>query len=261
MKKYFTAVVLSLKDYKYFSLDFFYGLLAIPIQVCVIYLFWKYSLNNTKILSYTASSLGKYFIYTNVLQLSFLPAMFVTYETWDSINKGEISLWIVKPLNYPLYIFSKKFGNFIFKFIICMFVFSGIEIIFKLNFSYKSLILGIVLSILGFIILFQIQFLIGICTFWVGKVLTLRDNIMNLTFLFGGQLLPINMLPRIISNISKYLPMQYIYYLPANVLSNNFSINEISFYIKIEVIWIIIFFIATNILWNLGIKRYSPNGG
>lgn len=261
MKKYFRTLLLTLKDYKHFSLDFFYSLLSIPIQVFVIYLFWKYSLKSSKVLSYTSNSLCQYFILVNIIQLSFFLAMLVTYEIWNSINKGDISLWLLRPLNYPVYIFFQKFGEFFLKFIVCISIFSVVKIFFNLGFNFKNIILGIFLSIFGFILLFQIQFLIGICTFWVGKVLTLRDNIMNLTFLFGGQLLPINMFPKIIQKISMFLPMQYIYYFPARVLSDNFSITELLFYIKIEIVWIFVFSILINVLWKKGTKRYCPQGG
>ncbi|AWZ48533.1 hypothetical protein C3495_06750 [Clostridiaceae bacterium 14S0207] len=261
MKKYFRSSLLTLKDYKHFSTDFLYSLLAIPIQVFVIYLFWKYSLQNTKVLSYTSTSLCKYFVFINIIQLSCFPAMIVTYEVWNEINKGDISLWILKPISYPLYVFSKKFSEFLIKFLLATGLVEVITIFMGLSFNFKDFTLGTLLSLLGFILLFQIQFVIGLCTFWVGKVLTLRDNIMYLTFLLGGQLLPINMFPKIIQKVSLILPMQYIYYVPSRVLSNTYNMSEFSLYIKIELAWVVIFSVIIKLLWNKGLRRYSPQGG
>lgn len=261
MNKYFRTALLKIYDFNYFKTDFFLSFLSIPIQVVVIYLFWKNSFMSNSIADFNVYSMGKYYLYLNFIQVSYACAIKVTYEIFNEINTGNISIWILKPISYPYYIFIQKFSEFIIKIIISTTGLFIISLIFNFNIYAKDLLLAIVFSILGFIIIFEIHFLIGIITFWVKNVLSLRDNIMSLTYLFGGQLLPLSIMPNAIQKISSVLPIKYIYYAPCKVFSGVYSHTELLMILLNYSFWIITLIIILKITWKKGLLRINVQGG
>ena len=261
MNKYFRTALLKIYDFKYFKTDFFLSFLSIPLQVIVIYLFWKNSFINNSIGDFNIYNISKYYLYLNFLQISYFGAIKVTYDIFNEINTGNISIWILKPISYPFYIFIQTFTEFIIKVLISSIGLTVISLVLNLNVSIMDLVLSLLFSILGFIIVFQVHFLIGIVTFWVKNVLSLRDNIMNITYLFGGQLLPLSIMPTTIQKLSSFLPIKYIYYAPCKIFPGVYSYTELLMILTNYSFWILIFIVVIKIVWKKGLVRINVQGG
>ncbi len=259
MKKYLKTLRLSLLDAHVFQLEFFLSFISIPVQLLVTYFFWQgVNLSGSKQVIQVDDLLAYYFL-LQILQISFSSAMYVTYELWEDINSGKIISWLTRPIYYPLYTFAKKVPAFLLSLLTSLCILVGVFQIFKFNWSASSLILGFVSSSLGFILLFQIQYIIGTLTFWLKKVLMLRDAILSFLFLLGGFVLPIDLTPKIIQDISFYTPTPYVYYLPAKIFSGGADINRITGFGG-QLFWVIFFQILLMWLWKKGTRDKVSQG-
>ncbi|MDL2248351.1 ABC-2 family transporter protein [Tyzzerella sp. OttesenSCG-928-J15] len=250
MNKYLTIINMSIKDEKIFKVNYYLSFASVPIQIFISYFFWKYALNSNDVNGFTLINIILYFIFMKLLQIAYQPAMYTTYDLWNDINTGTIIVWLFKPISYPLYIFSKKLYRFFVSLIPSLIITFVAFYLVNLNVNVHNFLIGGISSILGFIILYEIQFLIGCLTFWLKNVITLRDTIMDILKLIGGLIIPLDFMPRTIQRISLYTPMSNIYYFPVKILIGN--TNSINLMILSQVIWITLFAVAIKIIWKKG---------
>lgn len=259
IKKYFKTLRLSLLDAHVFQLEFFLSFISIPVQLLVTYFFWQGVNLSGSQQAISVNSLLAYYFLLQILQISFSSAMYVTYELWEDINSGKIVSWLTRPVYYPLYVFAKKAPSFLLSLISSLCVLVVVFQIFDFTWSAWSLILGFISSCLGFILLFQIQYIIGTLTFWLKKVLMLRDAILSFLFLLGGFVLPIDLTPKIIQDISFYTPTPYVYYLPAKIFSGEEGLNWRRGLCG-QLFWVILFQIILMWLWKKGTRDKVTQG-
>lgn len=253
MKKYLNTIKLSIKDESLFKMDFLLGFIAIPIQLYIIYYFWKQGLGDNKINNFTLNTIILYFLFIQLLQISYTSAMYVTYELWNEINNGTIIVWLFRPIYYPLYTFSKKIGKFLLNITICLFIIIALFLLFNFKIAIINILFVFISALLGYIILFEIQYIIGSLTFWMENVITFRDVIIDILMLIGGLIIPLDFMPSIIQKISFLTPMPSIYYYPTKILTDNIvDINQFLNIIKAQLIWVLILGITIKILWKKG---------
>lgn len=258
IKKYLDLYCMGIKNTKIFRLDFYLGVLSVPIDLVISYLFWKAILNGNQ--SIELKDLISYFLYLQIFQLCFSSAMLVTYELWNEINDGTIIVWLNKPLYYPVYILAQKLGVFTVNIVTSLILLLIIVLITRVSISAAYLTLGFLSGFLGYVLLFEIQFMIGCMTFWLKKVIVLRDVIMSILFLIGGIMLPINLTPVIIQKISYLTPIPFIYFIPAQICSGQYDIEGAIRGIEIQLFWIALLAASIFIAWNAGTKDKITQG-
>ncbi len=68
---------------------------------------------------------------------------------------------------------------------------------------------------------------------------------------FGGMLLPVNLMPEKLITCIKFTPLPYVFNLPAKVLFGNFSLEELFF----QIFWVIGLGLIFNIMYRYLIYR------
>lgn len=67
--------------------------------------------------------------------------------------------------------------------------------------------------------------------------------------------------PLVLQGVLKYLPFSALNYTPVMIYMGKFNTNEIIFSIGVQVVWLIIFYVALKVLWKRAIKRLTVLGG
>ncbi len=259
MQKYLSTFVLSLKNAKIYKLDFYLSFISIPIELIITFLFWKIlSIGNDQ--SVDAGAIVAYFLFLQVLQLGYSPTMLVTFELWNEINNGTIITWLVRPVNYPIYMLVQKMAHFFMNTVVALIVSILIGAAFGYVISPVHLLYGMIASIFGNLLLFELQFLIGCLTFWLKKVIALRDVIFNILFILGGTLLPIDMTPKIIQDIAYFTPIPFVYFTPAKIYAGQFSLEQTVRNIAGQLLWILILGVVINFVWKIGTSDKITQG-
>ncbi len=253
MRKYFTTLRLSLIDDSLFKLNYYLSFISIPIQLSIIYFFWKVGLGEGSIKGFSLSKMVLYFLFVRLLQIVYQPAMYTTYELWNEINKGTIIVWILRPISYPLYMLSKKFGIFVVRILSSLIVINFLLYFLGWQVVFKDIGLGVLSSMMGYIILYEIQFFIGALTFWLKNIISLRDTVMDMMALLGGMVIPLDFFPDTLKSFSLLSPMASIYYYPAKILAGGID-KGLDFYkiFSIQFIWLVFFALIIGFVWHLG---------
>lgn len=264
MKKYLRLIWIELKKGKEYSLNFIGTLVYLPIQLIIIYFIWKFVFHNTaSIANYTFVDMVTYYILLRIFESAISPVGVTAYEVWNDINQGNLNLFLSRPIFYPFYLFFTKIGYFIwglvsgFLFLFCARFFLVLEVQFQLS----QILLGIQSAFFGLIIMYTLFFLVGSLTFWVENVLTLRDNLWNVIQILSGQIFPIVLFPGVIRRVAEVLPFQQIYFIPISFLQGKFIGTVAVRVLFAQSLWAVGMTLAAVVVWNVGSRRYTAQGG
>ncbi len=121
---------------------------------------------------------------------------------------------------------------------------------------------GYVVSLLlGFLIGFYFETMIGMIGFWFLEVTSFLYVIGTLTFFFSGQMFPFELLGSPWVEILDAMPFKYMAYFPAIVFLGKVEGMALAEQLLIQLVWVVVFFVASRWLYRVGLRRYSAYGG
>lgn len=102
---------------------------------------------------------------------------------------------------------------------------------------------------------------LALLAFWATRANALLAVQDSLVFLLAGQVAPIAILPDLMKTVAIVLPFCYMIGFPAEVLTNQLTIDELAMGVTIQCFWLVIALTMSMTLWRLGLRRYEAVGG
>lgn len=181
------------------------------------------------------------------------------------IDKGDLSLFLVKPVSYIKYNIYSQIGGLVLTLFVS--IASQLAIIafflgkLVINSDAKVLVLMFCMLVLAFFIEMLIGLIVGFFAFWVGEeVGGFQQCAAVLKKFFSGGYFPLSLLPLSFSFVGYYLPFAYSYFVPAQLYLGKIDSQAAIKGIGIQLIWIIILSIVVRVMWNRGLKQYEASG-
>ncbi len=259
--KVFKLTWSSASDYR---MNFIFNFICSFIPIIAMLFLWKaiYS-SNAKIGNYDMYLMFSYVILSRFLYLLIVPDFF--FDVTDEIESGNLSNYIVRPINYLKLWFFKALGSksqgivsqiipMLLILIIC-----NKEISF--NLSLRNFVLLVITSAISYILYFLIFMSVSLLNFWFYEISSWFYTVSFVIEFLSGVIIPIDLLPDILQQILKYLPFKYLIYFPIKTFVGSASTLEIIYGIMIQLIWTIISLILLHFLWMQGRKKYDAYGG
>ncbi|MGV8086439.1 MAG: ABC transporter permease [Candidatus Woesearchaeota archaeon] len=186
----------------------------------------------------------------------------VLEEIGDEVINGNIANYLTKPYNYIMYKYAYNFGRAILKFTITFVMCAVVAylMIGPLNINIIHIPFILLIVMLAITLDFIIMSFIGIFAFWFEDSKALAFIYSKIVFTIGGMLVPLEIFPLWLYNISIKLPFSYIAYYPAKLFVN-FTFQSFLQVLLVQIVWIIIFGLLALITYNKLIKKLSINGG
>lgn len=197
----------------------------------------------------------------------------INYLTYDSadwnlqmlIQTGKFITFMLRPVSHCYYAFCQKLGHRLLalwvEFIPVYLLFL---LVFKINLVPANLLWALISITLGFILMFLMNYCIGITGFWLTKTEGLRRAFILLRDLCAGVLVPLTLFPGFMQKILFFLPFQFITYVPTRVFIGSYELAGISlpipYVVGMQAGAVIVMFLVYKLLWFLGIKRFTGVG-
>jgi ABC-2 type transport system permease protein len=180
----------------------------------------------------------------------------------EDVQTGDIAYTLNRPYSFLLYQFAYSIGTSLLVTIVVFALASIVAFLLVGPLQVNMIVLPFVVIslLLALVLMFLMNFSIGILAFWFEEVKSIRWINEKLIFILGGMLIPINFFPGILRQIALLLPFSYTSYAPAYLFvdfSSTFFVQSIS----MQLIWIAIYAVVAYGLYRIGIKRVSTNGG
>lgn len=263
MKKYYIVARNTWDEVFAYRASFIMWRVRSIIQVLTIYFLWLVVIPpGEELMGYTQPLIATYILGTLLLESIVLASR--SYIVGSEINSGNLSSFLLRPINYFLFWFSKDLGD---KLMNILFSVAELSIIFLIlrppfilqtDFFYLSFfIIASCLSVLNY---FFINFLLGLIGFWSPEVWAPRFIFITLLGFFAGSLFPLDILPAPVFAVVKLLPFAYLMYFPIKIYLGQLPLSEIILGIFISAFWVGVIYLTVKIVWQKGLRGYTAYG-
>lgn len=264
MKKYLFVYRTSLQRFVQYRSELvidFVGKILIPIGVQL--LLWKAVTEATdtgEIANYDFDALARYSLFSIVIY-NLMKADYTEREIARSIREGDLSKFLSKPIDFALYYFAVFLADNTPVMVSAMLLYALCGALGIITPDVLAVMLCAIATLSAMAVAYLMGFLVAMLAFWMDEVWTLFV-MKNLTLWFlTGQLVPLDMFPKVVQEIGKFLPFGYLAYFPTKVLTASLSTAEVALGLLAVLSWVVVFYIAYKLFWSLALRKYGAFGG
>lgn len=267
VKKYLKILRISLIERLVYRADFLVSTVFRFLPLVTTLLLWQAvydSSGQNELGGYTRNQMIAYLLLVQISRMfSSMPGL--ASGIARDIRDGNIKKYLLQPIDMIAYLLSYRAAHkmayiatsslpYGLLFFLCRDYFDGFPEPIVLLAYFASLLLGFLLG-------FYFEAMIGMLGFWVLEVTSFLYVINTLNYFLSGHMFPIDLLPGIWADALRILPFQYLAYFPARIFLGKVDGTELVIDLLIEVAWVLAFIVLTRGFFRVGLRRYSAYGG
>ena len=262
IRPYLEFIKKSFRNNTVYKVDYFAGIINTIIIIFVNINIWKAIYNGGDVIEGKQfKTIATYLVLGFLMQCVF---MMDEYLIESKVKSGLISSDLLKPISFRFYIFSCNIGTLVFRLVMQLIPALIISVlIFGLQppFSAAMGVCFAISVILGYLVLYLLNFIVWISSFWfyyTFSLITIKDAAI---MIFSGALVPLWFMPEGLREIIRFTPFESIYFIPISIYLGQTPKNEIIVSIVTQLIWIAILFGIGHVLWKAANKKLVVQGG
>lgn len=264
MKKYLTVFKISWENGFVYRLNFILWRVRSVIVILTIYFLWEAIFRSGgTIFGYTKEKILTYVFLSLVLRSLVMGLRSI--DAAGEISDGKLSNYLLKPLNYHLYWFTRDIAD---KFLNILFSIGEIILLYFLlrppiYFQTNPGILGIFLvaTILAMVLNFVFANIASNFAFW------LPGNAWGFWFIYlvfqdflGGVMFPLDIFPKAIYNLVTLLPFPYLLFVPVNIYLGKITGWDLARDLVVMIFWVGVGTLLIRTEWRVALKSYASEG-
>lgn len=265
VKQYLALIRGSIMEGLTFRTSTIVSIIGNLIYLVIIYFLWKaiYDSSPTDVVN------GMTF-YDTLVYLVLASAMFnfldtfVVWEIGRSYQTGELVEFLVKPIDYQIYLFFARLGNCVVAFVIT-FLPTFIVIYFVTRGSFAlgiNLVFFAVSILLALVINYCVDFFVGTICMYTQSIWGI--NIMKevVVSLLSGATIPLAFFPEKMRMVVEHMPFQAIYHTPLHILTDQ-SMTVVDYLgsIGMQIFWVFVMILISKLFWKRSMRIMIVNGG
>lgn len=250
-----------------YKINFLLGIFSTFILIFIHYHLWLKIYEGNQVVQiggYTFTEMIVYIIMIRVLYV-FANSLNIEEKVSKEIKDGDISLFITKPINYLVYNISTKLGDMIIQIIISILVLMTFFIIMIKNMSFvpsvSISVLVFITAIFGLLLNTLIGYVFALMAFWIEQVSIMFVFKKNLLNFISGVWIPISLFPSSMKVVLEYLPFNYLQYFSVTIFQQSISEMQIVKGLVVQVVWLFILLLLSQIIWKRGVAKFTSVGG
>lgn len=181
------------------------------------------------------------------------------------IRTGKFLTFLLRPVSHRYFALSQKVGHrtlgFMLEFVP---VYAVLWMLFGIKLVPESLIWTVLSLLLSFMMVFFINYCVGMTAFWLTNTGGIRGIFMLVRDLCAGVLVPLSFFPEAIQNVLFYLPFQFMTYVPVRVFLGDYElagrVMSIPHIVGLQAIAVAGMWAVSEIMWRMGIRRFTGVG-
>jgi len=188
-----------------------------------------------------------------------------TEEIAGEINHGRLSGYLLKPVNFMLYTFSRDLAEKSINLVSSIIEVFGLLWIFHVQLQFPhslSTWLVFLMSSAGATWLyFILSFMTGCWGFWTSEAWGPRFLLELFLEFTAGAFFPLDVLPQLAQQVIKSFPSPYLVFFPLQIFLEKLTLHQIFNGFLMQVFWIIVISAIARLVWAKGMRNYSSVGG
>jgi ABC-2 type transport system permease protein len=181
-----------------------------------------------------------------------------------TIKTGDVAVFLLKPLRYPLYLLATECGNLVYRVLTVVLPIAAVVAL-----TYGMLpppttfhgLMFVAYWVLGFAILFLFATLFGLLAFWLMTAFSLEWLLQSVLTIFSGTFIPLWFFPDALAAVVRFLPVAWVAYYPAAVYLGKLTIGDCWTFLGIGFGWALVLAGAVALLWGRTANRLTIQGG
>lgn len=265
MKKYLSIFKISFQQEFVYRLNFIMWRFRNVLQIFLIFFLWDsvFSDPSRVVFGYDRAK-----ILTYVFGLAIVKAILTSSRTIDvagEISDGNLSNYLLKPVNYFKYWFTRDIASKTLNLIFAIFEVAVLYFILKPPFFFQTnplLVFLFLVSLAGGVFLYFFLVLIfDMFAMWYpeqawGPIFFL---FIFVEFL-GGGLFPLDIFPSTIQKVLYLTPFPYLYFVPLQIYLGKLGLLGSLQAVLVGGMWIIVLSLTLKKLWHAGLLVYRSEG-
>ena len=249
-----------------YRLRYYTGIFTYTLYAAVQYFIWKavyenYSAGQT-IHGYTLSEMVTYVTIAWICRSLYFSN--IDDEIDDLVRSGQVSIYLIRPVNFQVMLFSHAAGESIFR-LLCFspFVALSLYLFFPMQApaSTTAFVLFVWSNVIAFLILACMNFLVGLCSFVFQNIDGLSRAKYMVIQLLSGLLLPLPFFPSAVRPIVEALPFKYITYVPMQCYLGKIGGADIIKLLSEQIAWLALLWTAGYVAWSAAVRKLCIQGG
>ena len=246
-----------------YRLRYYTGIVTYFIYVTVYYFIWKAIYAHTSqiggfdfshILTYIAVGwIIRSFYFNNVDQ-----------DIANQVIEGKLAMDLIKPVNIQFMYVAQAFGECLFRAgMLSLPSALVLMLIYPLRrpASLHHFLAFLVSVLFSFFLVAGINFAVGTLAVRLKSILGLLRAKYFLLELFSGLLLPISYFPEVFQKVFKFLPFEYISYIPVLLYLGNINGKSIAGALALQLFWVVVLFAIGHAMWRWSSRKITIQGG
>lgn len=249
-----------------YRLRYYTGIFTYTLYAAVQYFIWKavyqnYPVGQT-IHGYTLSEMVTYVTIAWICRSLYFSN--IDDEIDDLVRSGQISIYLIRPVNFQAMLFSHAAGESMFR-LLCFSPFVTLSLYLFFPMQPPASLLAFVLfawsNVVAFLILACLNFLVGLCSFVFQNIDGLSRAKYMVIQLLSGLLIPLPFFPSAIRGLVEVLPFKYITYVPMQCYLGKIGSDGIVELLTSQFIWLTALWFAGYIGWHAAVRKLCIQGG
>lgn len=263
LSNYFGVIISSFKKGFVYKVDNLLSIVNRIIEVSVLIFIWTAIYGDN--VSINGMNLKTLIIYYAIAySLGHIMTWGINEYMSSSIKNGRINMELLYPIDYIKYFFCYKLGNVLRQLIVISIpTFIILLILYNIHLSFNliNILFFLLITFLSVIIIFFIEFIFGLMAFYTTSGWGLQVLKKSIVTILSGAIAPIQFFPLVIVKILKILPFSDLVYSPITTLLGMNSFSNIYTILLRQLIWIVVLYIVSKIIYNKAIKNVTIYGG
>lgn len=246
-----------------YRLNFVMWRVRTVLQILTLYFLWLSIMPKEGVFfGYTQTLMLTYILGTSLFSSIILSTR--SHEIGEQINKGDLSNFLIRPINYFFYWFARDLGdkamNILFATIEITILFFILRPPILIQTDFVFIIFTFIAAIFALILYFLFNVLLGFLGFWSPETWAPRFIFTTILGFFAGGLFPLDILPKGIFSVFQLLPFSYLLYFPLKIYLGQLSPTEVFFGLLVSFLWVLVMYQLVNFIWLKGLRMYTAQG-
>ncbi|NJD03409.1 MAG: hypothetical protein FIA99_12640 [Ruminiclostridium sp.] len=266
-QQYSVLKAVAFATYKEWSVYRSHSMVSIfvgPVYFLVQYFIWK-AVYNTHV-SISGLSLEQMITYFAIASLiNYIIMDFADWNLQMLIHTGKFLTFVLRPMSHVYFAFSQKVGHrilgVIFEFIPLFLIFT---FILNIRLVPAQPFWAVISIALGFIMMFLVDYCVGITAFWLTRTSGVRRMFLLLRDICSGVLVPLTLFPVFLQKAFFILPFQFITYVPIRVFIGSYELGGYSCtipqIIAVQAVAVLFMTAFTILFYKQGMKQFTGVG-
>lgn len=265
LSKYFSMMRCGILSQLQFRGEMILTFIGNLFYLLLVYYLWKaiFASSGTDVVNGMTFQDTMIYLVFAVSLLNFME-IWLVWDMGRSIQDGKIVLDLLRPMSYRSFLFWDASGWIVCKFF-TTFLPTAIVVYFvsegriQLGLNIPLFCVSVIFSIL---INFYINFIVGtVCIFTetIWGINIMKEVVVGL---LSGATIPLAFFPEVLSNVVMLLPFQSIINSPMSILLGNVSsVKGVLITLGIQLLWVVLLGIFSEMFFRFSVKKITVNGG